>query len=150
MHPDVVNFRNRWPRVYGLIDLGVALAAAGWARHTLLQPVAFLLLLLSAAYGVAGILYLALGAKCNEWDARFSSSFDPDRLSWGQVGLLIGLGSSLFALALLLHRLLNIGCGRPIRYSPIRATALLRRLLSFVGAGMSECQKGGQSDALLK
>jgi hypothetical protein len=109
LHPIVANFRARYPRAYGLIALAVAVLLGETARHATAGRLIFLLLLLSVASGVTGVLYTVWGAKCNEWDARFLASFNPDGLTWQQACGLTGFGMILLALTLALYRVMGFG-----------------------------------------
>ena len=54
--------------------------------------------MLSAGFGVSGIVYVALGPKADRWGARFEAWFTPDRLTWRQALFIIGLGAWLLLL----------------------------------------------------
>ena len=67
-------------------------------RRSAAPSFAFLLLMLSAGFGVSGIVYVALGPKADRWGARFEAWFTPDRLTWRQAWFIIGLGAGLLLL----------------------------------------------------
>ena len=109
MHPIVRDFSRNRPRVYGLLALVVALGLAWLGRRVPAPPAAFLLLVLSAGYGVTGAVYLVFGAQAHRWDVRFEETFSPfTRLSWRMaltaIGVALGLSGFAGALYWLLRR----------------------------------------------
>jgi hypothetical protein len=100
MHPVVKRFSERRPRLYGLIALIAAFALTFIGQKTGVGTIAFLLILSSVGFGVTGILYMVMGSKCTQWNARFVASFNPRSVSWGQALALVSFGLALFALSL--------------------------------------------------
>jgi hypothetical protein len=79
-----------------MFTLGAVLGL--WSLHVTKRGWVFLLLCGAAVFGGTGALYTAFGARCIEWDARFVSRFDPNRLSGWQALVLGVLGMSVCAL----------------------------------------------------
>jgi hypothetical protein len=94
---------ERRPRLYGLLGLVAAFGLGYWARCTAAPGSAFVLLMLSAYSGAAGILYLALGWKACRTDSIFAAWVNPNKLTWKSTLFIIGSGVGFLLLSGLLY-----------------------------------------------
>ena len=108
MHSIVRAFSEHRPRVYGLLMLAVGIAVGFVGQRITAAAVAFLVLLIAAGYGAAGIYYLVFGSHAHRSDVRFQERFFPPvSLYWWQVCMAIALGVGLLLLAGALYWLLR-------------------------------------------
>ncbi|MDQ2688118.1 MAG: hypothetical protein M3Y28_09660 [Armatimonadota bacterium] len=64
------------------------------------------LIALTVMLGLCGFLYLLVGPKCNNWNARFVAAFHRNNVSWKQGFVLVDFGFGVLAISLWIFRAL--------------------------------------------
>lgn len=91
-----------------MLILAVAVGLAFVGQRITAAGIAFLVLMLAAAFGVGGIYYLAFGLQAHRWDVVFQERFfPPARLTWLRAFIAVALGFGLLCFTGALYWLLR-------------------------------------------
>lgn len=112
MHPIVRSFSERAPRLYGALFLtpAVGLSWLGLRGATLPTPDwigSIFLFAFAIIIGLTGLLYIILGKRAVQLNARFDECFDPDDVGWKPVTVLLITVAAVFAISILIALLLR-------------------------------------------